>query len=171
MPPKSKPESQQPTAKKVLDDTAEQSNSGAPVSSDPAPGATDAGDGQPLAAISASVAGPSSTDTPGPSILEVPQPNSSGSTSSDSAPGATDTGGGQPLAPALTPVTGAPSTDTPGPTTVEYPELPRYQVTGMSSIQHDGSWYEAGDDIYLSDRDARGLLDGRFIVPTEEFQP
>lgn len=120
MPPKSKPESQQPTAKTDLDDTAQQPNGGAQVSSDPAPGAT-------------------------------------------------DTGGGQPLAPALAPVTGASSADTPGPSTVEYPELLRYKVTGASSIQHDGSWYEAGDDIYLSDRDACGLLDGRFIVPTEEF--
>ena len=164
MPPKSKPESQQPTAKTVLEDTAQQSNSGVSESAAPAPGAADSGGGQPAAPLSTSVTGPSSTDTSGSSASETPPPSSSGLPSSEPAPGATDTGGGQLLAPAL-----APSTDTPGPLTVEHPELPRYQVTGVSSIQHDGSWYEAGDDIYLSDRDARGLLDGRFIVPTEEF--
>jgi hypothetical protein len=155
MAPKSKSEPQQHTAKTVLDDTAQQPNGGAPESPATAPGATDSGDGQPAVPMSASVTGPSSTDTSGSSASEVPQPNSSGLTSSNPAPGATDTG--------------ASSTDTPGPSTVGDPELPRYQVTGVSSIQHDGSWYEAGDDIYLSDHDARGLLDGRFIVPTQEF--
>lgn len=169
MPPKSKPEAQQSSAKTVLDNSAQQPNSGAPVSSDSQPGGADVGEGQPVAPTSASVTGQSSTDTPGLTASEVLQPNSSGPTSPDSAVGATDIGGGQLSATDLDSVAALSPTDTPGLPSADQPTLNRYQVTGVSSIQHDGTLYEAGDDIYLTDRDALGLLDGRFIVPTQEF--
>ncbi len=157
MPPKSKPEAQQASAKTVLDSAAQQLNSDGAASPDLAPGVT------------GSVGGPSSTDTPGPSNVEAQQTKGDGAPSPDLVPGTADAGSGQLSATALASVTGLSSTDTPGLSSADQPTFNRYKVTGVSSIQHDGTWYEAGDDICLTDRDALGLLDGRFIVPTQEF--
>ncbi|AZE47154.1 hypothetical protein C4K04_1464 [Pseudomonas chlororaphis] len=46
------------------------------------------------------------------------------------------------------------------------PELPGYLVTDVSSVLHDGTWYHLGDEIFLSDKDARPLLARRIIEPS-----
>ncbi|APC14532.1 hypothetical protein BLL42_01830 [Pseudomonas frederiksbergensis] len=48
-------------------------------------------------------------------------------------------------------------------------QLPRYYVTDVSSVLHDGQWYHMGDDISLSDTEAGPLLQRRIIEPIQEF--
>ncbi|APC18550.1 hypothetical protein BLL42_23605 [Pseudomonas frederiksbergensis] len=48
-------------------------------------------------------------------------------------------------------------------------KLPRYYVTDVSSVLHDGQWYHMGDDISLSDTEAGPLLQRRIIEPIQEF--
>ena len=48
-------------------------------------------------------------------------------------------------------------------------KLPRYYVTDVYSVLHDGQWYHMGDDISLSDAEAGPLLQRRIIEPIQEF--
>jgi hypothetical protein len=43
------------------------------------------------------------------------------------------------------------------------PELSGYLVTEVSSVLHDDTWYDQGDEIFLSDKEANPLLRRRII--------
>lgn len=48
-------------------------------------------------------------------------------------------------------------------------KLPRFYVTDVSSVLHNGQWYHASDDIALSNAEAAPLLLRRIIEPIQEF--
>lgn len=48
-------------------------------------------------------------------------------------------------------------------------KLPRYYVTDVSSVLHNGKWYHTGDGISLGETEAVPLLQRLIIEPIQEF--